>query len=203
MVGHHDAVHAFLRGAHRVPRIGDAFQHQLAFPVLAQPGDVLVGDGRIEVARHPGLKLHQTGTVRHGGRDIADDQRPAIQPDVPGPAGMKQDVEQPARPLDQALRSRQPADAVAVADAVDGQVHGQEQRVDARGFHPLEEIGHEAAVADHVELHPERALGRGAHFLDRTAGHGGQHDGDAGGFGRAHGLGLAPAAIEAGNADGR
>jgi hypothetical protein len=49
---------------------------------------------------------------------------------------MKQNVEQPLGPGDQALRTGQTADAVAITDAVDRQIDGQEQRVGCRTLRP-------------------------------------------------------------------
>ena len=116
---------------------------------------------------------------------------------------MRQDIEQPVGPLQETLRSRQPADPVAIAYAVDRQIDGQEQRVDAGFFHARQKVFHEAAVADDVELHPEGLRAGRAHFLQRTAGHGGKDYGYARRFSGTHRLHLAPAAVEARNADGR
>ena len=73
----------------------------------------------------------------------------------------------------------------------------------AGGLGALDHLLAEAAVAEHIELKPERRLGRRAHVLDRADRHGGEAKADAGGFGRARRQDFAVAAQQAGQAGRR
>ena len=80
---------------------------------------------------------------------------------------------------------------VGVALAAHGEIDRHEQRRAFCGPRPFDHRLAEAAIAEHVELEPERFADRALHVLDRTDRHGGQAELDAGGFGRAGGKHLA------------
>ena len=84
-----------------------------------------------------------------------------------------------------------------------GHVYRKDQCAATRIARALQHIGHEAAVFEHIQLKPHRALNGGHNLFNgayRYAGHG---EGDALAIGRAGGLHLAAARVHAGQAHGR
>ncbi len=103
----------------------------------------------------------------------------------------------------EARRHREAVLDVAVALAALRQVDGDEQRRALRVAGARDDLFREAAVAEDVELEPERLLGRGAHVLDGADRHGGERVDRALGLGGARRQDLAVAIDESGEAGGR
>ena len=67
----------------RVLRIENALDDELAFPLLAQPGDIVPVDRGIELAVDPGLEIGKRAGAGRVFGDIAEFQRPAAQRHIP------------------------------------------------------------------------------------------------------------------------
>jgi hypothetical protein len=80
-----------------------------------------------------------------------------------------------------------------MALAAHGEIDRHEQRGTLCCTRPFDHRLAEAAIAEHIELEPERLAHHALHVLDRADRHGGQAELDAGGFGRARGQHLAVA----------
>ena len=85
---------------------------------------------------------------------------------------------------------------IAVARAGNRQIDGEEQHRTRRLTGAAQELGHEAAVPDHIELEPGRGGGAG-HLLDGADAHGGKAEGHAGGLSGLRRLRLTPARVHA------
>ena len=93
---------------------------------------------------------------------------------------------------------------VLMALADDLQVQREHQRRAFRGLGPVDQALHELAVADHIDLEPERvAVGAGSHVLDGADAHRGQGEGHAKLLGCARRQDLAISMLHASEADGR
>ncbi len=86
VIGDHNAVGAQPHGIARILGIKDPFDDQLSWPAVADPLQIVPGDGRVEVvADKPHIVVH--GHFVAGiGFDITERQRPARQADVHCPA---------------------------------------------------------------------------------------------------------------------
>ena len=129
-----------------------------------------------------------TGVEPSGGRPAAEvgegDRLGADE--VPGPARPPQAVEQCGKL--QLRRQREAVPDVALAASGSGDVHRGHEHGVAGGGGALNEFAHQAAVALHVELKPERPVADRRHRLDGAGAHRGQAVGQAGaGGGARHG----------------
>src|SRR5699024_12282749 len=86
VVGHDDAVGPGLDRAARVIDLHDALEEQRAVPSLAQPGDVVPGHARVELAIDPGLDSVEIAGIGHLVGEAAEGMRAAAAGHVPQPA---------------------------------------------------------------------------------------------------------------------
>ena len=128
MVGDQDALGAKLHAALGVLWAADTLEDDRKRRGITQPLEVLPREARIDGPRE---RLLDAAAGVAGG---------------------------PARALQvddaQALRHAEVVADVALADAPDGGIHGEHQRIAARGLRALREGAHHAAVAADVHLHP-------------------------------------------------
>ena len=87
VVGHHDAICTAGDGIAGIVGIQNAFQQQLAAPLAAQPGDVVPGNGRVELSIHPGFERIQTARTGHRVAEVAEGERFTANGHVQQPAG--------------------------------------------------------------------------------------------------------------------
>ena len=177
MVRHHDGVGAELDRGPGVIGVEDALQDQLARPDLLDPLDVLPGQRRIELVADPFGELVDVVHALHVAGEIAEGLALALE-DAPGPGRL-------GRHVDDVLeadfrRHRHAVLDVAVALAEHLQVDGEHQRVALGRHRARQDVLGEAAVADHVELEPERFAGRLRHVFDRADRHGRERERNAG-----------------------
>jgi hypothetical protein len=167
-----------------------AFQQQSAFPLLAQPLDVGPGDGRVELGVDP--PAERVGIAGGGYVRIHGAQAHGL--------AAQRHIPQPARPestcpsLSSLARTRHghAVAGIAMARAGHGQVDGEDQRPAARlprrCRSPLDDL----ALADHVELEPERRSAAWLKFVEPADADRRQRERHAGLLGRARSAWTSP-----------
>ena len=179
------------------------FSTSLARPQAAHPVDVAPVQRAVVIVVGPAARQHRAlrlALALEVEVDIAERAPPRAQ-HVRDPARADRQVERVAH--GQARRHGQAVLDVHVALAAHRQVDGDEQRRAVRRLGALDHRFAEAAVAEHVELVPERLRGRLAHVLDGADRHGGEAEPRAGGLRGARALHLAVACEQAGHAGRR
>jgi hypothetical protein len=192
MVGHHHRVHAGVGGRPGILGIENAFQHHRAFPVVADPGQVVPGDGRIELRVHPVSKV--VGRVASGNRigEVAKRVGPALDTHLPHPAWVADPIESPNGRTHGRDPAAQAVSSVAVAGAHHRKVRRQYQHATPHRLGTGHQILCVAAVPHDVQLKPRRPLGRSGHLLQRADRHGGLHEAHTCVFGRSSRRHLGP-----------
>jgi hypothetical protein len=90
---------------------------------------------------------------------------------------------------------------VAIARAMDDEIHGHDQGLDAGRVRALQHRFHEPAILDHVELEDERLAHRWRDLLNPAAGRGGKDEGHARRLCRPRRLHFATPRVETGQPD--
>ncbi|GAB1412050.1 hypothetical protein MASR1M97_07860 [Candidatus Desulfobacillus denitrificans] len=157
--------------------------------------------GGIELGVDP--DLHRLEALRrgHGLGEVAEGERLAADGHVEQPAGVAEDVPQLRQAAGQRGAAGHAVAHVAVARGEHRQVDGEHQRPAAGGLGAGEQFFGVAAVADDVELEPERRRAGGTDFLDGADGDGAEAERHAGRMRRARRLHLAAACVEPGQPD--
>ncbi len=175
MIGDQDGIRAGIHRHLRVFDIENALDDQLARPQRSHPFEGLHVERAVELAfdqlRHflDVAALHLVGVIA---------EAPAL--------GVKH-RECPVRVADDAPDVRgcefgwhaEPVMNIAIASALDVQVHGQDEHRAARLLRAFQQVPREAAVLLEIELEPEGPVDRGADVLDRQQGVGRQGKRDA------------------------
>ena len=200
MVRDHDAVRTERQRGARIVRFQDALDHHRAVPLVADPLQVAPADGRIEIVTQPADIVGQSGYLAAIGRDIAQVVRAAVQAHVPGPARVRDCLQHAPQ---RGVGAAHAAMGIAVACARDRHIDGEYQRGGAQRLGALQDIAHEGAVLEHIELEPQRLVDRLGHLGQRAHRHGGLDERNAARTGCARSLHLAPARIHAGQAHRR
>ncbi len=172
MVGDDDPVSTEAYRIAGIFRVEDPFDHHRAIPEFADPLQVFPRDGRIEVIRQPADVIFQPGGFAEIGRDIAQVVRTPVEANVPGPLRMSHRLPVAAQG---GVGAAHAGVGIAVARAWGWHIDGKDQRWTACRFGALQRVAHKAAIAQHVQLEPHRALdGRGDLFnrADRDGGEG-------------------------------
>ena len=200
VVAHHDGVGAAQHRQLGVFHVLNAFEDQLAAPLLLDPGHVFPRQAGVKLLIGPrGQRAH----IAHA-LDVADQ----VAKGVAARAGHAQTPARLGHQVDDvgnggARWRGQAVFQVFVALANHLQIQGQHQRA-ATGFAgALDHVDHGLAVAHHVELEPKRRRGVGGHVLNRANAHGREDEGNAKFLRCLGGLDLAVGALHAGQAHGR
>ncbi len=128
--------------------------------------------------------------------------RPAFDADIPRPGRLPNGLPEAPQAAAQSGRAGESRPVIAITRSRYGHVYRENQHRAARCFGLSQKVAHEFAVANHVELEPERIAGRRRNFFDRASTHGGERERHTAILSGAHGLNFAAARVHTGNADG-
>ena len=161
-----------LNGECCVFRIQYAFQYQRAAPGITRPVDIFPGDGLIE------LRIDEARDGEHvvlgaGGADEICQGRLGSGEKTHQPAGMHGEVDEIGEA--QLRRNGEPVANIAVALTLHGEIDGQGQHRAAGVACAFHHCFCQPAIAQHVELKPDRPLHAFRHDLDA----GGRHRAEA------------------------
>src|SRR5258708_4562573 len=87
MVGHDNAVSTDVGSGARVLRIEDSLDDEGPLPAGANPIQVLPGDRGVKIGAEPSHVVIQATRLTQDGLQVAQPMRTAVQPNVPGPTG--------------------------------------------------------------------------------------------------------------------
>ena len=196
VVGHDDPISANRDRGSRVIDVEDALDDEFAGPQAANPFHVAPVERLVEMLGGPLARAHHAdAALIQIGLDVSE--RLAVTHEhAKSPAGLGRDVPQIAQR--QTRRHGEPVLDVGVTLPAQGQIDGDDEHGALRRFRAVDHRLAEAAVAQDIELEPERAADRGADVLDGRNRHGGQAIRNAGRFGGARRQNLAAAAQQAG-----
>ena len=200
MVGDDDRIGAGVGGHAGVVGVEDAFQDQLAAPLIADAFDLFPIELRVELFVGPGGQAAEIAHAFRVSHDVAE-----------GAAGGGEHAQGPLRfqhhvkdiGQGQPGRGGQAVLQVLVALAEDLQIKRQHKGRAVCLARPFDQGIDEILVAHDVKLEPEGGGRVFGHIFDRADRHGGEREGHAKGGGGAGGLDLAIGGLHPARADGR
>ncbi len=159
-----------------LPPATGALDDQLALPDIAQPGDVVPVQGRVQLLADDGrgalhgllARRQQVVEVLEGGRAIRDQ-------DVGDPARTRAEVKK-VTPV--GLHGPAKVAQVPFAVAIDRAVRGDHDGLVARGMAALDQLSDIVAIAVEVDLHPGPEPLDGGNLFQRGRGDVAQHEGN-------------------------
>lgn len=152
----------------RIFHVQNALDDERSGPFRTKEIQIPPADRRIKVVAHPGEEVLKPRVLPQHRRDIAKLVRSSTDPHIPGPARPRNRLGEPSDRAPDPWRTGKPRAIVAIARPRHRHVDSKYKRRTTSLTRLCEQVAHEAAVADHVELKPDWPGNGSRHFSDWT-----------------------------------